>query len=87
MFAILLAQAVATTPPAVIGTLQWIRKPTGDDFARLYPRLAVMRNLNGRVLLECRVADAGDLTACSVLAENPVDVGFGEATVKLAERF
>lgn len=65
----------------------WIYRPTGEDIARVYPRAAVRANLSGNTIIKCRVDEAGRLTACEVVAEDPAGRGFGQAALALAPRF
>lgn len=69
---------------AIIAEPNWIRRPTGSDLARLYPR---HRNQNGESHLLCVVMASGNLKDCEVTFETPQDGGFGAATMELANRF
>jgi TonB family protein len=91
------AWAAAAEPPVLITNPDWIAKPTGDDIARLYPPEARKQGVAGKVTITCRVDAAGRLHNCvvvnvAVTGENlPVgpnaDMGFGAASVKIAELF
>src|SRR5579884_4048256 len=65
----------------------WIRKPSGRDLARLYPEEAMRRNIGGDVVVSCAISEAGTLTDCVTTQEEPKDLGFGEATIRLAAIF
>ncbi|HEY2047974.1 MAG TPA: energy transducer TonB [Caulobacteraceae bacterium] len=88
--ALLIAQAGAAPAPAghTQGvTPDWLRKPTGDDLARVYPRDALRHRINGFAVISCGVTEKGELTDCKVLQETlPID-GFGEAALKLMPLF
>lgn len=91
------AWAAAPKPPTLIAQPDWIAKPTGADIQRLYPAQALKQGVIGKVVMTCRVDDAGKLRRCAlndiaVTGENlPIgpnaDLGFGAATLKLAELF
>ena len=76
-----------TAPPAVIRNPTWLRKPTGDQMERVYPRRAAEAGLSGRVSLRCAVTVSGTLTDCSVISETPAGEGFGLAAIKLSRHF
>lgn len=65
----------------------WIRRPSGNDMARVYPRVAVSANASGRATMVCRILATGRLTDCDVVEETPPGMGFGEATIRLAPYF
>lgn len=80
-----------SVPPPDEGTprLQnaiWLERPTGADFARVYPRLAMEASRWGDVNLDCLVGLDGLLT-CAVAAESPEGWGFGEAALSLSHQF
>lgn len=79
---------VATTlSPAPKGTAQWVRLPTGDDFARFYPPDALERGIAGHATMKCRFKSDGTLTDCDIVEETPRARGFGAATLRLAQKF
>lgn len=81
---------VTTDPPPVshsIGNPSWLRKPTGDEMAGVYPDGAVRRGLGGSATLICTVAAAGSVHDCRVGSEAPAGAGFGPAAQKLARYF
>jgi TonB family protein len=77
----------ASPPVPPVQGPNWIRKPTGRDYAELYPERAVRTSKDGRVKLRCTVTAAGLLTGCAVVEEIPAGYGFGDASIKAAERF
>jgi TonB family protein len=89
---LLLGAQTAATPPApgrhgVVTPPSWSVKPSGADLERYYPADARRKRLEGLVTIRCRVQVDQTLSACRVLSESPAGVGFGEATVKVAEVF
>jgi protein TonB len=60
--------------------------PDGAAFSRYYPRRALERGKQGRVELRCSVNAAGRLVACLVLNEEPGGWGFGDTSIRLAQR-
>jgi hypothetical protein len=64
----------------------WDMRPSGEDFARVYPTGAMERNLDGRTLLICEI-QADRRLDCDVAVENPHNEGFGNAALTLTARF
>ena len=80
----------AEPPPQrqhVISNPHWLRQPTGDDFADVYPQRALIAGKSGAVLIDCSVAASGDLVGCRVAEEAPPGWGFGAAALTLIKRF
>src|SRR5258708_912855 len=69
------------TPPA------WVRKPTGEDIARVYPARAVRAGIRGRVVMKCGVTGEGLLADCAISEEAPLGEHFGDAALKLSPLF
>jgi protein TonB len=65
----------------------WLRKPTGEEMANVYPDRAVRLSMTGSATLSCHVVAAGTVHDCQVSAETPVEAGFGPAALKLARFF
>lgn len=66
---------------------EWLRRPTGDDVARVYPRRALRRGLSGAVVTSCSVTKQGTLAECRTVDEYPTGEGFGDAALKLMPLF
>lgn len=73
--------------PSVISNPDWARRPSGDDIARYYPDRALRLEAEGRATLSCTVNARGTLESCSITAEDPSDMGFGDAAMKLSKLF
>lgn len=85
-------ESVPADPPLppkahVIGSPSWLRKPTGEEMANVYPDRAMRMNLSGSATLACAVTAAGAVRDCRVAAETPTEAGFGPAALKLARFF
>lgn len=74
-------------PGSAITAPEWIRRPTGNDMARVYPQRAARSAVNGLATTFCGVTKAGTLTDCKVIEEAPGGAGFGEAALKLMPLF
>ncbi|HYD73954.1 MAG TPA: energy transducer TonB, partial [Candidatus Binatia bacterium] len=72
--------------PAVLTGMNWVERPTGQDFARNYPHDAIRNNIEGRVVLDCLVGADGRLS-CAVISENPPGHGFGDASLRISREF
>lgn len=83
---------VAVDPPpappssVVMTGTSWEERPSGQDYARLYPQRAMDAGVSGRVTLDCLVDGNGSLS-CAVLSEEPPGYGFGDATIRLSRNF
>jgi len=91
--AVLVAIAGATAAwaakpaPPLIEQPDWAAKPVGADIADVYPAAASKAGTSGAATIACAVAKDGRLSNCKVVREAPAKLGFGEAALKLSERF
>jgi len=67
--------------------LVWQRTPTLDDVRRVYPPTAFAKGIAGGAMIGCDVAPDGGLLHCKAYAEEPANMGFGDAAVNLAAYF
>lgn len=65
----------------------WQRRPSGEDLARYYPDRAMRMEVEGSATISCRVTARGTLEGCSVTAESPADMGFGDAAMRMSRLF
>lgn len=65
----------------------WVRKPTGQDLAGVFPVAAVKAGKDGAATIHCRVTVDGFLDRCVVISETPEGLGFGPAALALAPQF
>lgn len=65
----------------------WVRKPSGEDLAGVFPVAAVKAGKDGRAVIRCRVTVDGFLDRCQVLSETPEGLGFGGSALALAPQF
>ena len=80
----------AADPPPIrheVRSPTWLRKPTGEEMANVYPDGALRRNVSGQAILSCEVSAAGTVRDCRVSGETPPTEGFGPAALKLARFF
>jgi protein TonB len=78
----------ATNPqPPKITAPAWIRKPTGEDIARVYPPRAASAGIRGRMVMKCGVTAEGRLADCTIVEETPPDEHFGDAGLRLSRLF
>ena len=61
----------------------WLRKPTGQDIANVFPKKAIDRGVGGRATIGCQVTTEGFLQNCKVLSESPKDYNFGAAGLQI----
>jgi TonB family protein len=81
------AAGVGSESPVRITKPDWVRKPTGEQFAGFYPMTAQLRRINGHAVLNCHVSLTGSLVDCFVVDESPAGFGFGAAAVKMSAFF
>ena len=62
----------------------WLKKPTGDAIANVYPRKAIDKGLAGSATINCKVTVEGFLELCKVVSEAPAGLDFGAAGLQLA---
>jgi protein TonB len=74
-------------PTHVIGNPSWLRRPTGEEMADVYPERALRHEIGGMATLACAVAASGTVHDCRIDAETPAGAGFGPAALKLARYF
>lgn len=86
ILSLFLLQAAPAAEPVVVAP-HWVRRPAGEDLARVYPIPAQRANMAGRAVMSCSVTAAGLLTNCVAASESPAGQGFGEAALKLAPLF
>lgn len=55
--------------------------------ARYYPDRAQRLEKEGKATLLCRVKANGTLEGCEIVSEEPADLGFGDAAIKLSRLF
>ena len=73
--------------PSIITNPDWLRKPGGEDVARYYPDRAQRLERSGRATITCQVRANGTVTNCRIVSEDPPDMGFGDAAVRLSRLF
>jgi periplasmic protein TonB len=73
--------------PTVISNPDWAALPTASEFQRFYPARAARMGVEGHVLIECEVVADGTVRDCVVLSEQPADLGFGNAALRLSTLF
>lgn len=71
----------------VVTRPDWIRMPGAREFERYFPERAARLGVSGSATLACLVAANGTVGSCQVVKEDPGDMGFGKAALKLAPFF
>lgn len=78
----------STAPAAPVRTgASWVFKPGTEEMRPYNPPLARNEDVNGRVLLSCRVLRTGHVTDCTVMKEGPRGYGFGKAALEVSRMF
>ena len=79
--------AAAQAPQPVITNPDWVKKPSADDLAAVWPAEARARGIDGRAVIACEVSEEGTLRKCVVASETPPGSGYGFAALSLAPQF
>ena len=90
MIEILLAMMVQTSDGPAASTVvnpDWMRRPSGADIAKYYPKAALKDDLAGRAVLPCSVDAGGRLVGCAAAAEGEAGPEFAAAAVAMSETF
>ena len=66
---------------------EWRTRPTSEEFARDFPPLAWMLQVDGKVSMSCTVEIDGSVDKCHILDEAPIGLGFGAAALRMATQF
>ncbi len=61
----------------------WLRKPTPQDIANVFPKKALQDGVGGKAVIGCEVTVEGFLQNCKVLSETPKDYAFGAAGLQI----
>lgn len=70
--------------PHMITNPRWLQRPSGlEDY---YPRRALLRGVEGQVMLDCLVTTSGTLS-CAVVSETPANWGFAEAALRISRDY
>jgi protein TonB len=64
-----------------------MQSSSADPALRYYPEEARRKAVQGIATVDCTVTPEGKLTNCTVLSEDPVGWGFGDAALRLTPLF
>ena len=81
------AWATQPSPGQTLVEPDWSSRPNGADLVRFYPPKALAVRRGGTAVMQCRVDQAGSLSACTILREGPQGDGFGNAVLRMAPLF
>ncbi|MFZ2029791.1 MAG: TonB family protein [Vitreimonas sp.] len=76
--------AIPDPGPPTISNPHWLQTP--HDLARYYPVIALRREIEGAVQLDCLVTTTGALQ-CTVISEAPANWGFGAAAIRISQDY
>ncbi len=83
--ALILAQVGRTAAQPVIRNPDWLKKPSAEDLWTYYPKAS--GGQLGKARIQCLVTARGTLDRCSIVSEQPANLGFGQAALNLAPMF
>lgn len=78
-------------PPAppvtrLLTGVEWSERPTAENYRQYYPQEALAQSASGTIMLDCLVSGDGRIS-CAVLSEDPPNMGFGVAALRIARHF
>jgi len=76
-----------TRPGWLIGSPNWARLPSANDFGRYYPEREMRVGVSGEVTLQCVAAANAHMSNCEVIHEAPESSGFGAAALQVSTFF
>lgn len=68
-------------------SVAWKKHPSAQDLITYYPDRARGADASGVAHMRCGVTPIGALEACSILDEQPIGQGFGDAALKLSRLY
>jgi TonB family protein len=71
----------------VLNGAPWTSAPTSAEMAGAFPRSAIGKVSEGRVMLRCDFTSGGGLIDCDTVSEAPQGLGFGRAAHNLVRDF
>ena len=71
----------------VYAQLPWRKAPTVAEVLAAYPAKARAANVGGTVVLDCKITEAGGLSNCRTIRDDPDGFGFASAARGLTDRF
>ena len=77
-------EGVSDPGPPTITNAHWLQTP--HELSRYYPMMALRRDIEGAVELDCLVTTSGALH-CAVASETPANWGFGAAAIRIAQDY
>ncbi|MDO1559218.1 TonB family protein [Brevundimonas sp. 2R-24] len=81
------AQEAQAEAPVMITNPDWVRRPSEDDLASVFPARALAEGVSGQAVIRCSVSADGALQNCTVIEESPTGYGFGLAVLQMAQTF
>jgi TonB family protein len=89
-FIIAVFMAVGTVAPASAQTVtdpDWVERPTVEQVAHAYPKLAIELGTEGVATVSCQIRGSGALQDCTAAQESPEGFGFSAAALSLTPYF
>jgi protein TonB len=71
----------------VVDHPSWMRRPNGSDFTTYFPPTAIDPPQEGHTVMQCEITPSGFLAGCVIAKETAPEMGYGEASLKLARMF
>jgi TonB family protein len=75
----------AYTGPNPVKNEDFLVMPDNDQMQANYPKAALAAQAGGKATVRCTVTSEGSLADCRILYESPNNLGFGDATLAVAQ--
>jgi TonB family protein len=72
---------------SIITQPTWVQRPSAEALQAAYPPAARAAKISGNATVQCIAQADGTLGSCSISAEEPLGMDFGDAALRLAHQF
>lgn len=86
LIAVFVGSALFAAAPVLAQSVKWAAGPSAGDVADALLGTPAADGAPGRAEVRCQIAHSGELTDCTVVAEEPTDRGFGGAALAITAR-
>jgi TonB family protein len=83
----LAAAVMANSADAQNRVIRWKSVPNGGDIQRAHPIEAQRADVEGEVVMLCKVAPSGRFDSCTIISAEPTTYPFDKGALGLAPRF
>jgi TonB family protein len=81
------AASSSSPPQHTIRNADFAEQPDNNEMQRAFPVAALRSHVDGKATIRCMVERDATLVGCQILAEDPPGLGFGQATLNVAQHW